>query len=156
MDEHIALKPPTGAYDVDVYAWTKSQAELMRSGRLDIIDVENIIVEIESLGSEQAHSVESYLVVVLEHLLKLGVSVDRDPQCLWPQSIVNGRKGIKRRLKKSPTLSRELPSMFADAWPDARDQARNGLRVEEESLVPATPSFTLVQALDPDFFPPRY
>ena len=45
--------------------------------------------------------------------------------------------------------------MFVDAWPDARRQARAGLRATEERLVPADPPFTLAQALDPDWFPDR-
>ncbi len=153
MNEHVALQPSTEAYDVDVYAWTRGQVELLRASRFDLIDIDNIIEEIESLGSEQAHSVESHLIVAIEHLAKLLVSSDRNPRRVWRQSVINARNGIKRRLKKSPSLRRELPAMFIDAWPDARDQARSGLRQEEEYLVKDTPPFGLTEVLDPDFLP---
>lgn len=153
MNEHVAIQAAADPYDTDVYAWTRRQAELLRAKRFDALDIDNIIEEIESLGSEQAHSIESHLVVLAEHLVKMMVSADRLPRRGWRQSAINARNGIERRLRRSPSLRRELVAMFADAWPDARSAARAGLRETEEVLVPASAPFTVAQALDPDYFP---
>ncbi|UAJ11795.1 DUF29 domain-containing protein [Polymorphobacter megasporae] len=153
MNEHVALRPMADSYTVDVHAWTQAQVELLRASRFDLVDVENIIEEIESLGNEIEHAIESHLVVALEHLIKLAVSADRNPRRLWQTSVANARGQIERRLRKNPSLRRKLPAMFADVWPDARRQARLGLREAEESFVPTNPPFTLAEALDPDFFP---
>lgn len=77
MNEHIPRAAPD-AYAVDVAAWTKRQVELMRLRRFEALNLDNIIEEIESLGNEQEHAVESHLIRIAEHLLKLHVSEDAE------------------------------------------------------------------------------
>ena len=38
-------------HDRDFYAWTQQQAQLLRAGRLDEADLENLIEEIEMMGA---------------------------------------------------------------------------------------------------------
>lgn len=140
-------------YATDIHAWTQAQAALLRARRFEALDLPNIIEEIESLGNEQAHAIESHLIVLVEHLLKLAVSADREPRRGWLLSARNARRQIERRLRRNPSLRRELPAMFAESWDDARATARDGLREDEGALVPATSPFTLVEVLDPDFCP---
>ncbi len=45
-----------GAYDEDFYAWAIEQAALLRSGRLQEVDVGNVAEEIESLGRSEGAS----------------------------------------------------------------------------------------------------
>ena len=143
------------AFDVDVYAWTRAQAALLRARQFDSLDLDNVIEEIESLGSEQGYAIESHLIVLVEHLLKLAVSADIEPRRGWRATVRNQRRQIERRLRKNPSLRRELPEYFSEQWPAMREQAADGLREAEEHLVPANPPFTLEQALDPDWFPAR-
>lgn len=42
----------------------------MHNKSWDKVDVEHLVEEIESLGSEQEHTVESHLATLLVHLLK--------------------------------------------------------------------------------------
>ena len=60
----------TPDYEADFYTWTQQQAAALRSKDWPVLDVANLAEEIESLGKEQAHAVESHLVIVLTHLLK--------------------------------------------------------------------------------------
>jgi Domain of unknown function DUF29 len=62
-------------YDADVLLWSEHQAKLLR--RLtagehvnDQIDWDNVIEEVESVGEEQLHAVQSLLRQALIHLLK--------------------------------------------------------------------------------------
>jgi len=62
-------------YDTDILVWSEHQAELLRrlaAGERvnDQVDWENVIEEVESVGSEQLHSVESLLVQAIAHRLK--------------------------------------------------------------------------------------
>jgi Domain of unknown function DUF29 len=57
-------------YDQDFYAWTKEQARAVHNKSWDKVDVEHLVEEIESWGSEQEHAVESHFANLLEHLLK--------------------------------------------------------------------------------------
>jgi hypothetical protein len=46
-------------YERDFYAWANEQAALLRAGKLDSADVENIAEEIESMGrSEKAQLIK--------------------------------------------------------------------------------------------------
>jgi predicted DNA-binding ribbon-helix-helix protein len=57
-------------YETDFYLWTQEQATLLREGRLDELDVPNLVEEIDSLGRSQRHELRSRLRVLLMHLLK--------------------------------------------------------------------------------------
>ncbi|MGH9485628.1 MAG: DUF29 family protein, partial [Terriglobales bacterium] len=63
-------------YDSDILAWSEQQAWLLRdhaAGRRTNdpeIDWPNIVEEIESVGREQLHAVESLLTQAMLHLLK--------------------------------------------------------------------------------------
>ena len=43
----------TPLHDTDFFGWTRQQAQLLRTGRLDPLDVSNLIDEIEDLGQSQ-------------------------------------------------------------------------------------------------------
>ena len=71
-------------YETDILAWSEEQAARLRrlaaSDRLNDAspDWPNIIEEIESVGREQLHAVESLLTQALVHMLKAEA---------WPQSL---------------------------------------------------------------------
>ena len=63
----------SGLYDNDILLWSQRQAQLLRrlaAGERvnDQVDWENVIEEVESVGSEQLHAVESLLVQALVHI----------------------------------------------------------------------------------------
>jgi hypothetical protein len=71
-------------YESDILVWSEQQADLLR--RLahgervnDQLDWEHLIEEVESVGSEQLHAVESLLFQALVHMLKAqGWPLSRD------------------------------------------------------------------------------
>src|SRR5215210_3468992 len=69
-------EPMHTAYEQDFYTWSLEQARLVRDGRWDVVDRENVAEEIESLGREQFAKPESALRVLLTHMLKW----DRQPE----------------------------------------------------------------------------
>jgi Domain of unknown function DUF29 len=62
-------------YDDDILIWSEEQAALLRrvaaGERVNNVDWENVIEEIESVGSEQLHAVEALLGQALRHMLKV-------------------------------------------------------------------------------------
>jgi len=63
-------------YETDILTWSEHQAALLRrvaaGERInDQVDWGNVIEEIESVGNEQLHAVQSFLVRALEHDLKV-------------------------------------------------------------------------------------
>jgi len=63
-------------YDDDIYAWTQQQAEVLRrlaETRRDLpneLDLENVAEEIEDVGKSELHRVESFVRLILLHLVK--------------------------------------------------------------------------------------
>ena len=63
-------------YDTDILEWSERQAELLRrlaAGERvnDLIDWENILEEVESVGRSELHRTESLLTQALRHRLKI-------------------------------------------------------------------------------------
>ena len=61
----------------DLYSWAVRQADLLRAGRLSEIDPVAIAEEIDDVGEEEYHRLESALRVVMLHLLKWDHQRDR-------------------------------------------------------------------------------
>jgi hypothetical protein len=138
-------------YDTDFYTWTQAQAAALRAKDWAALDAANLAEEIESLGNEQAHAVESHLVIVLTHLLKWVYQPQRRTRG-WRTSMRVGRQQIARRLRRNPGLRSGLPTLLTDAYADARKRA-----MDETDLPLATfPDpclWSLDQVLDEDFLP---
>ncbi len=50
--------------------WSARQAGLIRAGRLDLVDWQNVAEEIESLGGSERRQLGNRLEVLIRHLLK--------------------------------------------------------------------------------------
>jgi len=94
-------------YDTDVLLWSEQQAALLRrlaAGERvnDEIDWENVIDEVESVGSEQLHAVESFLVQALVHMLKAEA---------WPLARDAPHWHAEARRFRGDAAARFVPSM---------------------------------------------
>ena len=74
------------------------QAALLRAGRLSEIDPVAIAEEIDDVGSEEYHRLESALRVVMLHLLKWDHQPDRRSRS-WTLSILEHRKRVLRNFR---------------------------------------------------------
>ena len=57
-------------YDTDFYGWVNQQVQLLRSGKLTEVDMDNLAEEIEDMGKNLLRVLESRLEILLIHLLK--------------------------------------------------------------------------------------
>jgi hypothetical protein len=94
-------------YEEDVLLWSEQQAALLRrlaAGERvnEQIDWENVIDEVESVGSEQLHAVESFLVQALVHMLKAEA---------WPLSRDAAHWQAEARRFRGDAAARFVPSM---------------------------------------------
>lgn len=144
-------------YDTDFLAWTEEQARLLREAARERIntpiDWENVAEEIESMGRSELRAVESALVRVIEHLLKLEYSPAADPRGDWKVSVLEHRDRVARDLSASPSLRGRID--IADIYKSGRKIAalgleRDGLRLSD--LPPDCP-YSLNQLLDEDWWP---
>lgn len=115
--------PEKSLYRRDFVAWVETQAKAMRQGKLDAVDWVNVIEEIETLGRSERSALRSALANILEHLIKLEHSVERDPERGWRVTVATQRIHANDLLDDNPSLRRELPEFVAAAYRNARKAA---------------------------------
>ncbi len=116
----IAAEPlPFPDYHKDGYGWAMAQAAIIRAGRLDSIDWENVAEEIETMGRSERSAYRSHLIQVLIHLLKWDAQPERRGRS-WYYSIVNHRDDALLALTENPSLKPELEEILASALKKAR------------------------------------
>ena len=89
----------------DFAAWGDEQAELLKAGRFDEVDLPNLIEEIEALSGSQRAALLSQITRITEHLLKLVYSPAVEPRRGWVDSIQDGRAQIEAIIHTSPSLA---------------------------------------------------
>ena len=112
-------------YRDDVYAWSREQAAVLRDmmARRDLpnqLDLENVAEEIESVGSEVRNAVQSFIRLILLHLVKATVSPAQDPQAHWRSETIGFHAEILGRYTRSMRKDLDLDL----AWRLALRQAR--------------------------------
>ena len=70
-------------YDTDIVAWAEDQASALRRRAANEIDWDNIAEEIESVGNEQRHAVESLLINIMQHRCHTGSTKSMSGGCRW-------------------------------------------------------------------------
>ncbi|MCZ2207044.1 DUF29 family protein, partial [Cylindrospermopsis raciborskii] len=56
---------------IDFYQWVQTTIDNIQRGAMETIDWDYLVEELQDLGNEQKHQLESRLLVIYEHLLKL-------------------------------------------------------------------------------------
>ncbi len=110
------------AYADDPYTWALQQAELLRAGRLDLLDTHNLADEITALAHYLADKLRSDLSRVLQHLLKWDHQPERRSRS-WAISIQEHRRRVERHLAKAPGLRSILSDLLIEAYEDGRGHA---------------------------------
>lgn len=131
-------RPVLATYEDDPYTWALEQAELLRSGRLELIDRTNIADEIEALVHYLADKLRSDLTRLLQHLLKWDYQPDRRCRS-WALSIEEHRRRVSRHLRKGPGLKSVLGELVEDAYCDGRRHALNETNLPVEAIPESSP-----------------
>ena len=138
-------------YDTDFFAWSREQADLLRSGKLSNADIDHIAEEIESMGRTEKRELISRLAVLLTHLLKWRFQPETRGAS-WEASIRVQRNRLIDHLEDNPSLRPLLPRALANAYRDARLEAtaETGLAL---ATFPADCPWSVGEALDGEFWP---
>jgi hypothetical protein len=144
-------------YERDFLLWTEEQAAaLRRAGETRVnapVDWQHVAEEIEDLGRSQRDAVESLLVQIVIHLLKIGLSPYPDALGHWAKEVRVFRVDVARKLRAAPSLRGKLD--LADLYDYARRRALP--RIDEAGIapedLPMNCPFSLDQLLDEDWWP---
>jgi hypothetical protein len=133
----VPVEEPAGAgYERDLYTWSLEQARLMREGRWDAVDRDNVAEEIESLGREQFNKLASPLRVLMLHMLNW----DHQPWLRsrsWVLSIETQRLELADIIADNPGLRPRIPDAIARGYRKVRLEAARETGPDENEF-PAT------------------
>jgi hypothetical protein len=130
-------------YEGDFAAWAEAQAEALRAGRLDVLDLEHLAEEIGDLSNRERDAIESHLETLVMHLLKWRYQPNRRSRS-WEATIKVARRNIAKLLRRSPSLRRDLPASLDEVYPNSRIRAAVATRLPDD-VFPDTCPFTLDQ-----------
>ena len=128
----------TTLYDQDFYAWTQRQMELLQAGRLDALDIANLIEELDSLGKQQRQELENRLEVLLGHLLKWRYQPESRSKS-WRATIREQRQKIQRHLKENPSLKPYLLEAIEIGYQDGLNLLDRETPVDPKQLPQVCP-----------------
>lgn len=141
-------------YDQDYCLWLETTAKLLRERRLEDLDIDNLVEELEGLAKSDRRELRNRFTVLLEHLLKLAYwEAERQSGARgWKNTIREQRRQIKLLVNDSPSLKPFLLEIFAECYADAREDTgeKTGLPIGN---FPEQCPFTLEEALDLDYLP---
>lgn len=147
-----AVGTKSDLYEADFYRWTEEQAEVLRTGRLSELDVENLLEEVQALGRSEKRGLRSQLEQIIGHLLHLSLSAQSDEDSRRRKdAVIRLRTEFARDVADNASLQHVVPDLFAQAWP----AAATSFNVSRTRTVraPEQCPFTLEEVLDDDFWP---
>jgi hypothetical protein len=139
---------PDDLYDCDVLAWSEHQADLLRrlarGERVNDVDWQHVVEEIEDAGLSELHAIHSFLNQMLVHLLKLRGWPDSPSANRWRVELVTLQKDAARRFAPSMRQRIDLGRLYADALEQLEPLQHDGTA---PLAWPANCPFTLEQLL---------
>ncbi|MGL5035785.1 MAG: DUF29 domain-containing protein [Microcystaceae cyanobacterium] len=138
-------------YETDHIQWLEETVELLKHRQFKDLDLDNLIEELEDLGSEKKNAVESLLDQVIRHLLLLAYwQEERDYNAThWQYEVYNFRLQLQRRL--TTTLSNYLDYKLDAIYQSSVKAVR--IKTNRKVDFPINCPYTLEQLLDMDWLP---
>ena len=110
---------PDGLYERDILVWSQHQADLLRrlgrGERVNDVDWAHVAEEIEDLGLSELHSVESYVILIMVHVLKIQASPDDTAVNHWKTEIVAFQDNAQLRFTPSMRQKIDLAMLYGKA-----------------------------------------
>lgn len=138
-------------HDSDFHAWTQQQAQLLKQGLLDQLDLEHLLEEVESMGASERNQLQSRLKILLGHLLKWQYQPLFRSRS-WNATIEEQRLSLTDLLEDNPSLKNILEERLRKAYPQGVLLAVKETNLDKHTF-PSTCPYSLKQILDVSFYP---
>ena len=137
-------------YETDPTLWLEKTIECLKRDRLDQLDIEHLIEELEDLGKRDKNKAASLLEQIIRHLLLLQYwSVERDNNAShWEAEIDAFRTQLRRHL--TTTLRQYLEQELSIIYQDALRYTSKKTRLQN---LPKYCPYTLENLLDSSWLP---
>ena len=147
-------------YENDFELWLEQTVSQLKNQQFERLDIEHLIEELTDLGKSNRRSLESNLMILIAHLLKLNIQQDAPDmmKSSWLNSVSEHRQRVLYDLAEIPSLKSHLATAIAKVYPSSRKlaiqegkRAKLGVSVPLEKEYPLDCPFTVEQILDEDF-----
>lgn len=136
-------------YEQDFHAWIGQQVGHLQERRLDQLDLDNLVEELEALGRAEKRSVFGNMRTILQHLLQIAAGPD-GPAEDWRTAISVHRVYLEGDFRTSPSLRPYAVKILPECYERARHRAAEDAGLPLSAFPPACP-YSLAQVLDPGF-----
>jgi len=146
-------------YEKDFQGWLEHQITLLRTGRLNEIDVTHLIEELQDMGKNNKQQLVNRFIVLIAHLLKWQYQYEQLAERWeswtgqsWKASIIEQRVRIGKLLKDNPSLKHYLNETMTEAYVPALEIAIYETELPQ-SRFPEVCPYSIEQLLDKNFYP---
>lgn len=152
---------PLTLYEQDFQKWIEQTIQQLETRDYESLDIKHLVEELIDLVKSEKNALESNLMILLAHLLKLFVQSDvlLTMKNSWYRSIIEHRERVIKALDDTPSLHNYLPTIVETAYSRGRKIAIKegkiasfGVRIPQEHEYPNFCPFSVEQILDEDFF----
>ncbi|AFZ45480.1 protein of unknown function DUF29 [Halothece sp. PCC 7418] len=136
-------------YDIDrdYDLWLQQQADFLRNGKFEALDVDHLIEELEALVRGEKSAVESLTINIMVHLLYCQYWTSQTiNQNHWRGEIVNFRAQLESKL--TTNLKKHLQHRLDYLY----GKAKKIVELKSGMTIPET-SYSLEEVLDDNFLP---
>ncbi len=135
-------------HDRDFNLWIEEVKTAIQNKDAEAMDWNNLLDEIDDMGKSEKRSLESYLELLVAHILKLQYWETEKGHNYkhWQVEVVNFRKRIQRLLKRSPSLKTYMEEVYPEIYQDVVDTW------QIEFDIPKKTSISLKEILAKDYF----
>jgi hypothetical protein len=139
------------SHEKDVYGWAVHTAQLLRDKKMNEVDFDGIVEEIEALGRSEKHELVNRLSLVMAHLLKWQFQPNMRGHS-WKYTIREQRKQAKYHWEDNPSLKGKLDEAIEKSYNLALDKAVKETGLDEKAF-PAECPYTFDQIMNDEFYP---
>jgi len=135
-------------YKDDFHLWIEEVKTAIQNRDIEAMDWDNLLDEIDDMGKSEKRSLESYLELLIAHILKLKyweLEKKRNYKH-WKVEVRNFRNRILRLLKRSPSLEKYLQEIY----PEILEETIDTWQIEFD--IPQDTSVTLEEIMREDYF----
>jgi hypothetical protein len=125
-------------YEEDYYLWIQTQIELLKERNWELVDIDNLVEELESMGRSEIRSLSSYLGVLFAHLYKWDYFPNNRTRS-WLNSIYYSREEILYLLKEQPSLKSKLNDVINKGWLEAKKIISKDTDIDYRTLPESCP-----------------
>ena len=138
-------------YEKDEYLWLMENASLLREGKWEQVDLENIAETLEDMGKRDLREVVSRMKVLMIHLLKWIYQAEARSSS-WKGTIRHQRDELNSLFEDSNYLKKHAEESFSKSFIKAREIASDetGLPLRH---FPEEPPFSFEQVIGEDYLP---